>query len=90
MDSPKEDTQSTAFSTEFWTYIMKQVLPYMGVSQTEDAGKDKDITNTKKSDIKDKLFSGNNTGGYACRNTDRKFKMIIQVKNNYLYRICLK
>ena len=58
MDSPKEDTQSTAFSTEFWTYIMKQVLPYMGVSQTEDAGKDKDITNTKKSDIKDNYSQG--------------------------------
>lgn len=56
--SPKEDTQSTAFSTEFWTYIMKQVLPYMGVSQTEDAGKDKDITNTKKSDIKDNYSQG--------------------------------
>ena len=58
MDSPKENTQSTAFSTEFWTYIMKQVLPYMGVSQTEDAGKDKDITNTKKSDIKDNYSQG--------------------------------
>lgn len=35
MDSPKENTQATAFNTELWTYIMKQVLPYLGVEKTE-------------------------------------------------------
>lgn len=35
MDSPKKDTQATAFNTELWTYIMKQVLPYLGVEKTE-------------------------------------------------------
>ena len=35
MDSPRENTQATAFNTELWTYIMKQVLPYLGVEKTE-------------------------------------------------------
>lgn len=35
MDSPKDNTQATAYNTELWTYIMKQVLPYMGVEKTE-------------------------------------------------------
>ena len=28
-------TEATAYNTEFWTYIMKQVLPYMGIEKTE-------------------------------------------------------
>ena len=35
MDSPKDNTQATAYNTEFWAYIMKQVLPYMGIDKTE-------------------------------------------------------
>lgn len=35
MDSPKDNTEATAYNTEFWTYIMKQVLPYMGIEKTE-------------------------------------------------------
>lgn len=35
MDSPKDNTQATAYNTELWTYIMKQVLPYMGIEKTE-------------------------------------------------------
>ena len=34
MDSPKDNTQATAYNTELWTYIMKQVLPYMGIDKT--------------------------------------------------------
>lgn len=34
-DSPKDNTEATAYNTEFWTYIMKQVLPYMGIEKTE-------------------------------------------------------
>lgn len=39
MDSPKEDTQATAYNTELWRYIMKQVLPYLGVEKTEKVEK---------------------------------------------------
>ena len=35
MDSPRDNTQATAYNTELWTHIMKQVLPYMGVEKTE-------------------------------------------------------
>lgn len=35
MDSPKDNTQATAYNTELWTHIMKQVLPYMGIEKTE-------------------------------------------------------
>ncbi len=35
MDSPKENTQATAFNTELWRDIMGQVLPYMGIEKTE-------------------------------------------------------
>ncbi len=35
MDSPKDNTQATAYNTEFWVDIMKQVLPYMGIEKTE-------------------------------------------------------
>lgn len=35
MDSPKDNTQATAYNTELWTDIMKQVLPYLGVEKTE-------------------------------------------------------
>ncbi len=35
MDSPKDNTQATAYNTELWTHIMKQVLPYMGIDKTE-------------------------------------------------------
>lgn len=34
MDSPKGNTEATAYNTELWTYIMKQVLPYMGIEKT--------------------------------------------------------
>jgi stage V sporulation protein D (sporulation-specific penicillin-binding protein) len=34
MDTPKENPQATAFNTDLWTYIMKQVLPYMGIEKT--------------------------------------------------------
>ena len=34
MDTPKENPQATAFNTDLWTYIMKQVLPYLGVEKT--------------------------------------------------------
>lgn len=35
MDTPKDDPQATAYNTELWTYIMDQVLPYMGIEKTE-------------------------------------------------------
>lgn len=39
MDSPKDNTQATAYNTELWTDIMKQVLPYLGVEKTEKVEK---------------------------------------------------
>lgn len=39
MDTPKENPQATAFNTELWTYIMKQVLPYMGIEKSADLEK---------------------------------------------------
>ena len=36
MDSPKGNTEATAYNTELWTYIMKQVLPYMGIEKTAE------------------------------------------------------
>lgn len=35
MDTPKDNPQATAYNTELWTYIMKQVLPYLGIQKTE-------------------------------------------------------
>lgn len=35
MDTPKDDPQATAYNTGLWKYIMKQVLPYMGIQKTE-------------------------------------------------------
>ena len=35
MDTPKDDPQATAFNTDLWTHIMKQVLPYLGIEKTE-------------------------------------------------------
>ena len=35
MDSPAGNSEATAYNTEFWTYIMKQILPYMGIDKTE-------------------------------------------------------
>ena len=34
MDSPKGNSEATAYNTELWTYIMKQVLPYLGIEKT--------------------------------------------------------
>lgn len=48
MDSPKNNTEATVYSTEFWTYIMKQVLPYMGIEKTEsveEKAKKKSLSN---------------------------------------------
>lgn len=39
MDSPKDNTQATAYNTEMWTDIMKQVLPYLGIEKTEKTEK---------------------------------------------------
>lgn len=39
MDSPKDNTQATAYNTELWTHIMKQVLPYLGIEKTEKVEK---------------------------------------------------
>lgn len=39
MDSPKDNTQATAYNTEMWTDIMKQVLPYLGIEKTEKVEK---------------------------------------------------
>lgn len=58
MDTPEEDPDSTAYNTEFWSAIMKDVLPYLHIEKTEDAGKDKDIKGTKKSDIQESYDQG--------------------------------
>ncbi len=34
MDTPEENAEATAYNTELWTYIMKQVLPYLGIEKT--------------------------------------------------------
>lgn len=39
MDSPKENTQATAYNTEMWKDIMKQVMPYLGIEKTEKTEK---------------------------------------------------
>jgi stage V sporulation protein D (sporulation-specific penicillin-binding protein) len=36
MDTPKDNPEATAYNTELWTYIMKQVLPYMGIEKTAE------------------------------------------------------
>ena len=58
MDSPKEQPDSTAFNTEFWRAIMEEVLPYMHIEKTEDAGKDAELKNTKKDDVKEHYSGG--------------------------------
>lgn len=52
MDSPKDNTQATAYNTELWTYIMKQVLPYMGVEKTEKVEK-----KAKKQSLETEFYS---------------------------------
>ena len=39
MDSPRDNTQATAYNTELWTDIMKQVLAYKGIEKTEKVEK---------------------------------------------------
>lgn len=34
MDTPEENAEATSYNTELWTYIMKQVLPYLGIEKT--------------------------------------------------------
>lgn len=58
MDTPKDDPDSTAYNTEFWRAIMEEVLPYLHIEKTEDAGKDKDIKGTKKSDVQESYDEG--------------------------------
>lgn len=58
MDSPKDDPDSTAYNTEFWSAIMKEVLPYLHIEKTEDAGKDADIKGTKQDDIAESYDNG--------------------------------
>lgn len=52
MDSPKENTQATAFNTELWTHIMKQVLPYLGIEKTEKIEK-----KAKKSSLSNEFYA---------------------------------
>lgn len=52
MDTPKENPQATAFNTELWTDIMKQVLPYMGIEKTE-----KVETKAKKQNLETEFYS---------------------------------
>ena len=58
MDTPKDDPDSTAYNTEFWNAIMSEVLPYLHIEKTEDAGKDKDIKGTEKSDVDETYEEG--------------------------------
>lgn len=58
MDTPEDDPDSTAYNTEFWSAIMKEVLPYLHIEKTEDAGKDEDIKGTKKSDVQESYDEG--------------------------------
>ncbi len=52
MDSPEDNTQATAYNTELWTYIMKQVLPYLGVEKTEKIEK-----KAKKQNLETEFYS---------------------------------
>lgn len=52
MDTPEDDPQATAYNTELWTYIMKQVLPYMGIEKTE-----KIETKAKKQSLTTEFYS---------------------------------
>lgn len=52
MDTPEDDPQATAFNTELWTYIMEQVLPYMGIEKTE-----KLETKAKKQSLTSEFYS---------------------------------
>lgn len=58
MDSPKDDPDSTAYNTEFWNAVMTEVLPYLHIEKTEDAGKDKDIQGTTQDDIAGDYVNG--------------------------------
>ena len=52
MDTPKKDPQATAYNTELWTDIMKQVLPYLGVEKTEKIEK-----KAKKQNLETEFYS---------------------------------
>lgn len=52
MDTPEDDPQATAFNTDLWTYIMEQVLPYMGIEKTE-----KLETKAKKQSLTSEFYS---------------------------------
>lgn len=52
MDSPKDNTQATAYNTELWTNIMKQVLPYLGIEKTE-----KIETKAKKQSLETEFYA---------------------------------
>lgn len=52
MDTPKDDPQATAYNTDLWTYIMKQVAPYMGIEKTE-----KTETKAKKQSLETEFYS---------------------------------
>lgn len=58
MDSPEDDPDSTAYNTEFWSAIMKEVLPYLHIAKTEDNGKDADINGTEPDDISENYDDG--------------------------------
>lgn len=53
MDSPEGNTQATAYNTELWKAIMKQVLPYLGVDKTEKVEK-----KVKKKNLEKEFYSG--------------------------------
>ena len=52
MDTPKKDPQATAYNTELWTDVMKQVLPYLGVEKTEKIEK-----KAKKQNLETEFYS---------------------------------
>lgn len=52
MDSPEENTQATAYNTDLWTNIMKQVLPYLGIEKTE-----KVETKAKKQSLETEFYA---------------------------------
>ncbi|MBR3644958.1 MAG: penicillin-binding protein 2, partial [Lachnospiraceae bacterium] len=72
MDSPEDDPDSTAYNTEFWSAIMKEVLPYLHVAKTEDEGKDADIKGTQPDDISEQFEEGIISGeGSGTANTEQ-------------------
>ncbi len=52
MDTPEGDPQGTAKNTELWKNIMEQVLPYLGIEQTE-----KVETKAKKKSLESEFYS---------------------------------